>query len=119
MTGPLERRGFLRGLAAIPLMSGGVTLIASPTKAAEPLTPESYIREIRAIENYSFVLLKCQPSGPSRSPYWYYIDGSDKTTCEGRDAFLDIEHRYRKAKTMEFHDRVRDRLVADLKECGQ
>jgi hypothetical protein len=30
----LQRRGFLRGLAALPLIGGGVTLIGNPTKAA-------------------------------------------------------------------------------------
>lgn len=40
MTGPSDRRGFLRGLAALPLIGGGVTLIGSPSGAAEPVTPE-------------------------------------------------------------------------------
>ncbi|WP_413989348.1 hypothetical protein ACMDCR_25765 [Labrys okinawensis] len=34
----LNRRGILRGLAALPLIGGGVTLIGQPTAAAEPLT---------------------------------------------------------------------------------
>ena len=36
---PNTRRGFLRGLTALPLIGGGVTLIGNPTKAAEPVTP--------------------------------------------------------------------------------
>ncbi|AWN47145.1 hypothetical protein DK419_13160 [Methylobacterium terrae] len=38
MSGPASRRGFLRGLTALPLIGGGVTLIGSPTAAAVPLT---------------------------------------------------------------------------------
>lgn len=36
---PLPRRGFLRGLASLPIVGGGVTLIGSPTAAATPITP--------------------------------------------------------------------------------
>jgi hypothetical protein len=32
------RRGFLRGLAALPLIGGGVTLIGNPTAAAVPVS---------------------------------------------------------------------------------
>lgn len=39
MTGPAHRRGFLRGLASLPLVGGGVTLIGAPTAAATPVTP--------------------------------------------------------------------------------
>ena len=35
-----DRRTFLRGLAALPLIGGGVTLIGNPTAAAVPVTPE-------------------------------------------------------------------------------
>lgn len=35
----LPRRGFLRGLASLPLIGGGVALIGQPTAAAEPVTP--------------------------------------------------------------------------------
>ncbi|MCW6511534.1 hypothetical protein [Lichenifustis flavocetrariae] len=34
----LERRGFLRALAALPLVGGGVKLIGEPTAAAVPVT---------------------------------------------------------------------------------
>jgi hypothetical protein len=34
----LQRRGFLRGLATLPLIGGGVALLGNPTKAAEPVT---------------------------------------------------------------------------------
>ena len=103
-----NRRGFLRGLASLPLIGGGIAL----TGRADPLTPEAYIREIRAIGNHSFVLMKGQPIGGS--PYWYYIDCGDETTYDQRDAFADIEHRYRKIKTIEFHERVRDLLVGGV-----
>ncbi|MDI4665558.1 hypothetical protein K9U40_14675 [Xanthobacter autotrophicus] len=38
------RRGFLRGLLALPLIGGGVTLIGQPTAAAVPVTPELMTR---------------------------------------------------------------------------
>ena len=38
MTGPSNRRGFLRGLTTLPLIGGGVSLIGNPTQAAEPVT---------------------------------------------------------------------------------
>ena len=40
MTGPANRRGFLRGLASLPLIGGGVTLIGQPTAAAVPVTDD-------------------------------------------------------------------------------
>ena len=36
----LARRGFLRGLAGLPLIGGGVTILGNPTGAAVPVTPE-------------------------------------------------------------------------------
>ncbi|HMO28597.1 hypothetical protein [Enterovirga sp.] len=38
MTGPSDRRGFLRGLVSLPLIGGCVTLIGQPTAAAVPVT---------------------------------------------------------------------------------
>ena len=35
---PHDRRGFLRGLASLPLIGGSVALIGSPTQAAVPTT---------------------------------------------------------------------------------
>jgi hypothetical protein len=35
---PDTRRGFLRGLARLPLIGGGITLIGQPTAAAEPIS---------------------------------------------------------------------------------
>ncbi|KMO13352.1 hypothetical protein [Methylobacterium platani] len=35
-----SRRGFLRGLTALPLIGGGVTLIGSPIAVAEPLSEQ-------------------------------------------------------------------------------
>lgn len=39
MSGPSNRRGFLRGLTTLPLIGGAVTLIGAPSAVAEPLTP--------------------------------------------------------------------------------
>ena len=36
---PLARRGFLRSLAALPLIGGSVALLGCPTAAATPVTP--------------------------------------------------------------------------------
>ena len=41
-----DRRTFLRGLASLPLIGGGVTLIGNPTAAAVPVTT-------RLLERYS------------------------------------------------------------------
>ena len=38
MTTPASRRGFLSGLATLPLIGGSVALIGSPTAAAAPVT---------------------------------------------------------------------------------
>ena len=38
MSDLLARRGFLRGLAHLPLVGGGVALLGNPTAAAEPVT---------------------------------------------------------------------------------
>lgn len=43
--GAYDRRGFLRNLASLPFIGGGVTLIGNPTAAAEPVSArllESY-----------------------------------------------------------------------------
>ena len=40
MSRPADRRGFLRGLASLPLIGGGVALIGQPTAAAVPVTNE-------------------------------------------------------------------------------
>lgn len=37
MNGPASRRGFLSGLATLPLIGGSVALIGSPTAVAEPI----------------------------------------------------------------------------------
>ncbi|WP_420604454.1 hypothetical protein [Methylobacterium sp.] len=38
MSGPTSRRGFLSGLATLPLIGGSVALIGAPSASAEPLT---------------------------------------------------------------------------------
>lgn len=40
MSGPASRRGFLSGLAALPMIGGSVALVGAPTAAAEPITQE-------------------------------------------------------------------------------
>ena len=40
MSAPSDRRGFLRGLLALPLIGGGVTLIGQPSAVAEPVTAD-------------------------------------------------------------------------------
>ena len=40
MSAPASRRGFLRDLATLPLIGGGVTLIGTPTAVAAPVTHE-------------------------------------------------------------------------------
>jgi hypothetical protein len=40
MSDLLARRGFLRGLAHLPLIGGGVTLLGDPTAAAVPVTEQ-------------------------------------------------------------------------------
>lgn len=44
MADPMLRRGFLRGLASLPLVGGGVTLIGKPTAAAVPVTDDLFDR---------------------------------------------------------------------------
>lgn len=38
MGAPSDRRGFLAGLAALPLVGGGVKILGQPTQAAVPVT---------------------------------------------------------------------------------
>lgn len=40
MSAPSDRRGFLSGLATLPLIGGAVTILGQPTRAAEPVTRE-------------------------------------------------------------------------------
>jgi hypothetical protein len=57
----LARRGFLRQLAGLPLIGGGVTLLGNPTGAAEPVTEQLldaysewlfYERRLLCVERY-------------------------------------------------------------------
>ena len=72
------RRGFLRGLASLPLIGGGVTILGNPTRAAEPVT-------LDLLDNYN-TWLTCEQrrlveeiAGVGRSGYfainnpaWFY-----------------------------------------------
>ena len=44
MNGPASRRGFLRGLTALPLVGGGMSLIGNPVGAAVPVTDDLHFR---------------------------------------------------------------------------
>lgn len=46
MHNELPRRGFLRALASLPLIGGGVTLIGQPTAAAVPVTLDLFERYV-------------------------------------------------------------------------
>ena len=48
---PHDRRGFLRGLASLPLIGGSVALIGSPTQAAVPVTQALQDRYIAWLAN--------------------------------------------------------------------
>ena len=77
-------RAFLRGLAALPLIGGGVTLIGNPTRAAEPVTSDLldaynewlfYERRMLCLEQYgrkdaeSFVLCNTGATGFHFPPF--------------------------------------------------
>lgn len=55
MSGAASRRGFLSGLATLPLIGGSVALIGSPTAAAAPVTGgtiASYIAWLQFEQQY-------------------------------------------------------------------
>jgi hypothetical protein len=60
----LQRRGFLRGLAALPLIGGGVTLIGNPTKAAVPVTRQ-LLETYHYWLDYERMMLVTEMDGPS------------------------------------------------------
>ena len=62
-----DRRAFLRGLASLPLIGGGVTLIGNPTAAAVPTTPQllDAYNEWLSLER-SWLLWERYGSGPER-----------------------------------------------------
>ena len=65
----LERRTFLRGLASLPLIGGGVTLIGNPTAAAVPVTPALLERysEWLAIEYGETIVEQDAMTNPARA----------------------------------------------------
>jgi len=83
MHDPNTRRGFLRGLASLPLIGGGVTLIGNPTRAAEPVTPGL----LEAYDSWLFYerrFLRFERFGPIASR-------ADKDDChDPRFAFVDL-----------------------------
>jgi hypothetical protein len=94
MTGPANRRGFLRGLVSLPLIGGGVTLIGSPSAVAEPVTPR-LLREYHdwLMFERSEVIQEIEvggrtPFGPDAvygSAYrWHRARGERRLDSEGR-----------------------------------
>lgn len=61
MTGH-DRRGFLRGLIALPLIGGGVTLIGNPTASAVPVSQE-LIYSYKAWLHYEHRMLSYELAG--------------------------------------------------------
>jgi hypothetical protein len=49
--GPPSRRGFLRGLASLPLIGGAVALIGQPSAVAEPCTEALLLRYLAWLAN--------------------------------------------------------------------
>lgn len=66
MSAPASRRGFLRGLAALPLVGGGVTLIGRPTAVAEPVTID-LLHSYDAWLHYERCSLKMEYEGAFRA----------------------------------------------------
>ena len=72
MTNPNTRRGFLRGLTALPLIGGGVTLIGNPRGSGRAVTADlldSYDTWLVYERRY----LRCERYGSGSGPRW--VDG--------------------------------------------
>ena len=70
-----DRRTFLRGLAALPLIGGGVTLIGNPTAAAVPVT-DDLLRNYDCFLAWERRKLVQQVYGPAfadREPNWFPV----------------------------------------------
>lgn len=94
MNGPASRRGFLRGLATLPLIGGGVTLIGAPSAVAEPVT-ERLLREYHDWLMFERSELTREIGGGARSRYgidgvygsalrWHRARGEIRPDSEGR-----------------------------------
>lgn len=87
-----DRRGFLRCLAALPLVGGGVALIGSPTAAAVPVTDALLRRYVAFVarEHASALRELAERECPHRfvpgqpkwhPPMWWMPDGDLATRC--------------------------------------
>jgi len=69
MTGLPHRRGFLRDLATLPLIGGGVTLIGQPTAAAVPVT-DALLDSYDAWLHFERRFLRWHRYGPENFKRW-------------------------------------------------
>lgn len=109
------RRGFLRSLAgAFIAAPAAAKAIAAPAPA--PLTPASYIAEMREAGQYFELMAGSFDKATGEVTRWWYFMSSDvEETGDQREAYYDLQHKYRRVVDMDFHERVRDLLVAELK----
>jgi hypothetical protein len=70
MADTLARRGFLRQLAGLPLIGGGVTLIGNPTAAAEPVTEELLWNYSQWLQTERSLLVWEMGSQDETNRYW-------------------------------------------------
>lgn len=87
-----DRRGFLRGLATLPLIGGSVVLIGSPSAAAVPVTDALLRRYVTFVarEHASALRELAEREMPHRfepgaepwhPPMWWMPDGDLVTRC--------------------------------------
>lgn len=72
MSAPASRRGFLRGLASLPLIGGGISLLGKPTAVAEPVSRElllAYSEWLRVERNRVHAELFGLTDRPDLLPY--------------------------------------------------
>lgn len=74
MGAPASRRGFLSGLATLPLIGGSVALIGSPSAVAEP-TSRALLESYDTFLVYERCRLKAEMYGPGS--YWDGLPGAE------------------------------------------
>jgi hypothetical protein len=84
VTGPADRRGFLRGLVSLPLIGGGVTLIGSPSAAAVPITGgmvATYLAWLHFEQRYVSWAVNARGVVPMMNPgaCFHYVRGEHPT----------------------------------------
>ena len=82
MADAFARRGFLRGLAHLPLIGGGVTLLGNPTAAAEPVTLD-LLRSYSAWLHFERRFLSWELCGSDKSRF----DVEDAVVWAGNPGF--------------------------------